>query len=295
MHKTYIDWRELMERAAVVVDTAREILGYSEDKPLLVWGIPKGGSIVAGLLFSKIPNVEVVLHADEAHIIVDDIYDSGRTMEHYTEKFNKTGFALVDKRNEHNQELGWVVFPWEEQKDDTCEDNIVRVLQYIGEDPTREGLEETPTRVVRSYATLFSGYGQDPKKHMKVFSSDADEMVIASFEFYSMCEHHMIPFFGKAHVAYIPKGKVIGVSKLSRIFDVYARRLQIQEQLGEQVCTALMEGLEPLGVACAIEAQHMCMTMRGVEKQSALMRTSCLKGVFKTNPEARKEFFDLIS
>jgi len=296
--KTHLTWNDLMERTAVAVDIARGMVNKEgEEKTLYVWGIPKGGSIVAGLLFAKFPNVEVCHHPEEADILVDDIYDSGATMRYYTGKYRKSAVAVVDKRSDLDKDLGWVVFPWEAQKDnETCEDNITRILQYLGEDVQREGLEETPKRVIKSYKSLYSGYTDDPKNHMKVFKDDAcDEMVLASFEFYSMCEHHMLPFFGTAHVAYIPNGKVIGVSKLSRIFDVYARRLQIQDRIGQQVCDALHEGLSPLGVACYIEAQHMCMTMRGVQKQSAMMKTSCVRGVFKSKPEARKEFFDLIS
>lgn len=176
-------------------------------------------------------------------------------------------------------------------------ESIKDILRAIGEDPDREGLLDTPKRVVKSWDELYSGYGKDPKELLTVFRAEGcDEMVLLRhIELYSMCEHHMLPFFGVAHVAYIPAGdRVIGISKLARLVEIYARRLQIQERLGEQVTTALMECLKPKGAACIIEADHMCMRMRGVGKQNSTMVTSSLKGVFLTKPEARQELLQLI-
>jgi GTP cyclohydrolase I len=177
----------------------------------------------------------------------------------------------------------------------TPQDNIRELLRFIGESPEREGLKETPDRVVRSYAELFSGYGKKPEDVLKVFEDGAcDEMVILrNCEFYSFCEHHMQPFFGKAHVAYIPDGRVIGVSKLARILDIYSRRLQIQERIGQQVTAALDEHLKPRGSACVLEAIHFCMTCRGVQKQHSEMVTSSLTGVFRDLP-VRQELLSLI-
>lgn len=173
---------------------------------------------------------------------------------------------------------------------------VVRdLLFHIGENPDREGLLETPARVAKSWDELFAGYKQDPAEVMKTFEDGAcDEMVLLKdIEFYSMCEHHMLPFFGKAHVAYIPHGKVIGISKLARVLEIYSRRLQIQERLCQQVTQALAQHLQPKGAACVIEAQHFCMVCRGVNKQNSTMVTSSLWGAFR-DPEPRAELFSLI-
>lgn len=170
------------------------------------------------------------------------------------------------------------------------------LLEYWGEDPEREGLQETPERALRGFAELFAGYHRNPSDLFKTFSSDGyDELVLLrEVEFYSTCEHHLLPFFGKAHVAYIPNGKVVGISKLARLLDIYARRLQIQERLCIQVTKALDEHLQPLGSACILEATHSCMTCRGVSKQHSVMVTSSLTGAFREEPETRSELLRLI-
>lgn len=176
------------------------------------------------------------------------------------------------------------------------EELIYYMLRDIGEDPEREGLMDTPKRVVRSWKELYSGYGKDPKDLLTVFAAGSYDQIVLlkDIELFSMCEHHMLPFFGKAHVAYIPGEHVIGISKLARLVDMFARRLQIQERIGEQVTEALMEHLKPKGAACIIEAQHMCMKMRGVNKQNSVMTTSSLKGAFYSNPTARQELMTLL-
>lgn len=171
------------------------------------------------------------------------------------------------------------------------------LLEAIGEDRAREGLLRTPGRAARSFEFLTQGYRQSVAEvvNQAIFSSDASEIVmVKDIELYSMCEHHLLPFIGRAHVAYIPNGKVIGLSKVARIVDVFARRLQIQEQLTTQVADALMEALQPSGVAVVIEAKHLCMMMRGVEKQNSVMKTSCLLGVFKEDARTRSEFLSLL-
>ncbi len=167
-------------------------------------------------------------------------------------------------------------------------ESVEDIIENIGEDINREGLVETPNRVARAYGTLFAGYGMDVKDQFTSFSSDGcDELVLLKdIEFYSTCEHHMLPFFGRAHLAYLPGDKVIGVSKLARILDTYSRRMQIQERIGEQVVTALMENLDCKAAACIIEAQHFCMMARGVQKQNSVMVTSALTGVFKEQSQA---------
>lgn len=169
-------------------------------------------------------------------------------------------------------------------------------LAYIGEDPHREGLADTPKRIVKMWDEIYGGYKQHPKDVLTVFDADGYDQIILlkNIELYSTCEHHMVPFFGKAHIAYIPGEKLIGISKLARLLDIYAKRLQIQERIGDQVTDALMEYLKPKGAACIIEACHLCMRMRGVEKQNATMVTSSLRGAFLDKPEARAELMQLI-
>lgn len=171
------------------------------------------------------------------------------------------------------------------------------ILTNIGEDPEREGLLNTPNRVARMYDELTAGYHVDPVKLINgaVFNVDYDELVLVKdIDFYSMCEHHMLPFYGKAHVAYIPNGKVIGLSKIPRIVEMFARRLQIQEQMTAQIAQFLQEALDPQGVAVVIEGAHMCAMMRGVKKDNTKMTTSKMTGVFRSNPKTRSEFIQLL-
>jgi GTP cyclohydrolase I len=174
---------------------------------------------------------------------------------------------------------------------------IRRLLVAIGEDPTREGLLKTPERVASAYRFLTEGYRQTPEEVVKdaVFHERVDEMVmIQNIDVYSLCEHHLLPFYGHCHVAYIPNGKVIGLSKVPRIVEIYSRRLQLQERLTNQIADALQRILEPQGVAVVIDALHLCMAMRGVEKQNALTKTSALLGEFHEDAQTRAEFFSLL-
>lgn len=176
-------------------------------------------------------------------------------------------------------------------------DSFLEILEAVGEDPEREGLSKTPARAARAFEFITQGYRQSVEGVVNeaIFESDASEIIIVKdIELYSMCEHHLLPFVGKAHVAYIPNGKVIGLSKVARIVDVFARRLQIQERLTSQVADALMQALQPDGVAVVIEAKHLCMMMRGVEKQNSIMTTSCLLGSFKEDARTRSEFLALL-
>ena len=171
------------------------------------------------------------------------------------------------------------------------------LLRGIGEDLDREGLRRTPDRAARALEFLTQGYRQDLDEIINdaVFESEASEIILVKdIELYSMCEHHLLPFIGRAHVAYIPNGKVIGLSKVARIVDVYARRLQIQENLTTEIAESLMNCLEPSGVAVVVEAKHLCMMMRGVEKQNSVMKTSCLLGTFKDDARTRSEFLSLL-
>ena len=173
-----------------------------------------------------------------------------------------------------------------------------KMIEHIGEYPDREGLLKTPLRAARAFEFMTQGYKKNVNDLVNgaIFTSDNDEMVVVKdIEMYSMCEHHLLPFFGKAHVGYIPKGKIIGLSKIARIVDMYARRLQVQENLTKEIAQTLMEVTGAIGVGVVIEAQHLCMMMRGVEKQNSVMKTSCLLGAFRKEDATRKEFLALIA
>jgi GTP cyclohydrolase I len=179
----------------------------------------------------------------------------------------------------------------------TTQELYRELLVRIGEDPARDGLLDTPERMEKSMAFLTRGYQMDVKTvlHEALFDVEYDEMVIVrDVEFFSLCEHHLLPFFGKAHIAYVPNGKVIGLSKIPRVVDVFARRLQVQERLTTQIADAISEAIDPQGVAVILEAQHLCMMMRGVEKQHSETVTSAMRGVFKTQLQTRNEFLSLV-
>lgn len=181
---------------------------------------------------------------------------------------------------------------------DSARTIIYDLLKAVGEDPEREGLKNTPDRVARMYTELLSGYNADPERIINgaLFNINYDEMVIVrDIEFYSMCEHHMLPFLGRAHVAYLPAGKVIGLSKIPRIVDMYARRLQVQERMTRQIADLIQKTLEPQGVAVVVEGMHLCSMMRGVKKHDARMTTSAMHGAFRSNLATRQEFLDNIS
>jgi GTP cyclohydrolase I len=173
---------------------------------------------------------------------------------------------------------------------------VREILLAVGENPDREGLLKTPNRVARAYAELMAGLKVDPREHLKtVFHEQYDEVVLLrNIEFHSLCEHHLLPFTGRAHVAYLPDGKVVGLSKLARLVEGYARRPQVQERLTTQIADALMEELNPIGAACVIEATHTCMTIRGAKKPGSTMVTSALRGIFKENPSSRNEILTLM-
>ncbi len=177
------------------------------------------------------------------------------------------------------------------------EDAVIGILNEIGEDPNREGLKDTPERVKRLYKEITSGYNEDPNEIINgaIYEMDYDEMVIIKdIEYYSLCEHHLLPFFGKAQIAYIPKKKVIGLSKIPRIVEVYARRLQVQERMTVQIANFLNETLKPKGVAVVVNGYHLCMAMRGVRKSDANMLTSSMLGAFRNDERTRAEFLSLI-
>lgn len=287
-----LHWGHVDERVEEMHSVIQKLTGLDTYG---MYPVPRGG-VFAAMALRKIADVWIVEKPEEADVIVDDIVDTGATRHRYG--YSNPGIpfvALVDKSKEGIS--SWVVFPWEMSlEEEGPQENIRRILQYIGEDPKREGLLETPDRVVRSYAELFAGYKQDPADVFKTFDGDGyDEIVLLKdIEIHSMCEHHMLPFLGRAHVAYIPNGKVIGLSKLARLVDIFARRLQIQEKLTTQVTEALNQYLQPQGSACIIEAKHLCVSCRGVQKQHSSMVTSSMTGVFREGAAARQELLSLI-
>ncbi|HUH42968.1 MAG: GTP cyclohydrolase I FolE [Sulfurimonas sp.] len=185
-----------------------------------------------------------------------------------------------------------------DKQDIKFEDAVKSMMLHVGENPDREGLLKTPQRVKKAYEFIFGGYKEDPKEILSsaLFTSSNDEMVLLKdIEFYSTCEHHLLPIIGRVHVAYIPDGKVVGLSKIPRVVNVFARRMQIQEQLTEQIADAIMSTIKPKGVAVVIQARHMCMEMRGVEKINSTTTSSALRGLFKKDEKTRSEFFSLIN
>lgn len=200
-----------------------------------------------------------------------------------TQENNMDGYEKIEQYNQ--------------EKIETLSTHYKNIITNLGEDVTREGLEKTPERVAKAMQYLTHGYDLNPSEIIKsaMFTEDHSQMVIVKdIEVYSMCEHHMLPFFGKAHVAYIPNGKIVGLSKIPRVVDAFARRLQVQERLTDQIKDCLNETLNPMGVAVVIEAQHMCMQMRGIQKQNSLTTTSAFTGAFEKD-STRKEFISLIS
>jgi GTP cyclohydrolase I len=298
-----LSWQDIHDLAGKV---AGMIVELNLPHPPIIYGVPRGGIHAAQAVLQHF-NSEAKMVGDPnlANVFVDDIVDSGATAQRHEAYKDRFGhpipfFALVDKQK-GQKDNNWWEFPWETMKGETGpEENITRILEYIGEDPKRQGLLETPGRVIRSYAELFSGYKVDEvgiAKILKTFDDGAcDEMVLMKgIEFTSFCEHHMLPFHGVAHVGYVPNGKIVGLSKLARLVDVFARRLQVQERLTQQITKALDSHLVPLGSACVIEAKHMCMSCRGVMKhQSVTTTTSSLTGCFMEKPAARSEFMTLI-
>ena len=269
-----------------------------------VYGVPRGGICVAYLCCAASSVTSVVSHPGHADFIVDDIIDSGRTRDRYREAHPGTPFyALADFLKVPKKPGQWIVFPWEKTDagaDASGNDIVVRLLQYMGEDPDREGLKDTPSRVLKAWKEMTQGYAQDPAAILaRNFDiGPYDELVACPFiEFQSVCEHHLLPFMGVAHVGYLPaeaNPRVVGLSKMARLVDCYARRLQVQERLTMEIAEAMELHLGARGVAVVIQAKHLCMACRGVKKHKAVMVTSAMFGVFRNNSAARAEFFQLI-
>lgn len=303
-----VTWAEIDGKAKQLAET------LMNEKIHHIFGVPKNGLYVVNAVRNHIPkdysmtvvnDIAGMKCPDSPKIaILDDILDSGTTFRKYRDEYPFPFYVLFAKQviegvkavSVVSESLLWLEFPWEDTQKDISE-NVIRILEYIGENPSREGLQETPKRMIKSWDKLFGGYKQNPEDVLKVFEEfgNYDEMILLKgIDFFSTCEHHFLPFSGQISVAYIPDKKVVGISKLARLVEIFSRRLQIQERLTTQIADVLEEYLQPLGVAVFVEAQHLCMTSRGVEKQNAKMVTSKVTGVFKQDFKARQEFFSLI-
>jgi GTP cyclohydrolase I len=304
MEKKHLTHRDVHTLAIVMVNAIRARFIDKASSLVRVYPIPRGGVPVSYVVKGIAPaSFEIVDDPKLADIFVDDIVDSGRTAERYFQKYNKPTYALIDKLSGSSYMAQfadkWIVFPWEgeEGKSESIEDNVVRILQYVGEDPNRGGLLETPRRVAKAWTEWTSGYNIDPESVLKVFEDGGekyDQMVIVKdIPIYSKCEHHLADIFGTATIAYIPNGKIVGLSKLSRLAEVFARRLQVQERLTQQIADSLEQHLQPQGVGVLIRARHMCMESRGLCQQGHHTITTAFHGALKNDLAARQEFMSL--
>ena len=292
--------KKYLNNADVLLLASRIATGMISAGCKRIYAIPRGGIPAALAVLRYLPDAVLTDDISSADCFVDDIIDSGTTMQRYCDEYpGRPFFALVDKTSDRDPEYkdAWIIFSWEKTELGSIEDNIRRLLQFVGEDPDRGGLLETPKRVAKAWAHWTSGYTKDAKDLLKVFEDGADgcdEMVIVKdIPFYSKCEHHLADIFGTATVAYIPNGKIVGLSKISRVVDMFARRLQVQERLTNQIADALNDNLEPKGVGVVIKARHLCMESRGICQQGHHTITSALRGVLKENAAARAEFMSL--
>ncbi len=267
-----------------------------------VYGVPTGGALVAALVADRM-KIACLTRLDllpkEQVLIVDDLVDSGRTLQGYVDRGYQVE-ALFRKPVSPSHlapdailKPGWLMFPWEHEGAPT--DAVVRLLQFIGEDPLRDGLRETPRRVTKALREMTAGYAQDYRVILSTtFDIATDELVLVKdVRFSSLCEHHLLPFVGRAWVGYVPNEKVVGLSKLARLVECFAKRLQVQERLTVQIAEAIMVELDPKGAAVVIEAAHECMGCRGVKQPDARMVTSSMLGLFRDNQAARLEFLSL--
>jgi len=303
--KNNYTWEEYLHGAE---DLVKQIIN-SGKKYSGVFGIPRGGLILAKDLAValEIPFMPYIDARDKTVLVADDICDSGTTLGKFNKKhdtavlFQSTTSSVKATYSTHNIEPnhGWVIFPWEHAFSQDSEGNIIRMLQMIGEEPSREGLKDTPKRVAKMWNEIFKGYITEMKPDITVFPNGkdgvkVDEMITDTAAFFSQCEHHMLPFFGEYYFAYIPGDKIIGLSKVARVVDYCAAKLQVQERLTKEILDMIEEELKPQGCALILKGRHLCKEMRGVRKVGCEMTTSDMRGVFKTKPEARAEFLSLI-
>lgn len=300
-------WDNLKEDVPIL---ARQVEA-SEWKPQYVLGLSRGG-IIPGFLLSGILDVPYktvnpfcALPTDLVTsdcLLVDDIEDSGTSLEYFKLYPKLRTAVLHSARGSTDYSVSkkpkdWVTYPWETKTDEAggIKQGVVTLLRGIGEDPLREGLIETPSRVEKALHQLTAGYHEDIDGHFKTFEAETVDQVVLlkDIPYYSLCEHHMLPFWGKISIAYIPDKRIIGLSKLARVANAYARRLQVQERLTQQIADKIQEKLNPKGVAVLVQGEHLCMRMRGIEREG-MMKTSVLLGKFRTDGKAREEFYSLL-
>lgn len=290
-----ISIEEVEKRAHEVAKTYRGKFFYN------VYGVPRGGLVPASII-ANVLQIPLTSNPDpEKTLVIDELIDSGSTLT----RFKKDGFntdALFRKPHSPEglapnavEKDGWLVFPWEKGVETGPEDAVVRILEWIGEDPRRDGLLDTPRRVIKAYREMTEGYREDPKAILGVtFDVAFDQMVtLKDIPFVSLCEHHMLPFEGKASVAYIPNGRVVGLSKLARVVDTFAKRLQVQERLTQEIADAINLHVGGLGVGVIIKSRHTCMCYRGIKKDGVMV-TSVTLGLMREDPRARMEFLSLV-
>lgn len=294
-----MDWNEFKL-------ACKELSSKVSIKPVLsgIYGIPRGGCYVA-LEMASILNLPLLNEPKNHCLVVDDIVDSGRTIK----KFIGDGFftaslylkphSLYKPDYCWKETSEWVEFPWEIQNSESVEDNVVRIIQFIGDNPNRTGLLDTPKRVSKMYSELFKGYDFSQKPSLTCFENmddgiKYDEMIFDSGSFVSWCEHHMLPFKGKYYFGYVPKVRIIGLSKVARLVEWHASRLQIQERLVKEIVDDIEKELEPEGIALVLKASHLCKEIRGV-KNNGEMITSDVRGLLRTKIAARQEFMSLIA
>lgn len=266
-----ITWTEIKDRVSKL------------DRTKKYYGVPRGGQYIAALL-------NPVDTPEEADIIIDDLIDSGTTKLKWESNYPDKPFIALYNKQERDE--GWLEFPWELKGDIEIEENVLRILEYF-DNANREGLKETPKRYIKFLKEFLS----PPEFNFTTFDAEGtDEMIVQKqIPFYSLCEHHLAPFFGVAHVAYIPNGKIVGLSKLARCVDLYSRGFQNQERITTQIADRLMKELDARGVAVVLEAQHLCMSMRGVKKPGVPTITSKMVGLFKDDLNCRNEFLNFIA
>lgn len=261
----------------------------TRDRAEEIYPIPRGGlvpafALLVSLLERRIPSC-LTEDISKATIIIDDIVDTGDTMAKYQQQNPSADFVAVIRKDLGDYPGEWIEFPWDKKQGglpETIESNVRRLIEFTGDDPSRPGLAETPTRVAKAYKEWFSGYSHNPNEVLKTFEDGADGTGMVSvgpIPFYSHCEHHMAPFFGEVYIGYIPNGKILGLSKFARLVEIYSNRLQVQERLTGQIAEALWgSALAPLGVIVKIKARHLCMESRGVKTSGSITSTVEARG-----------------
>ena len=271
---------------------------FGDQEIIKIYPVPFGGIPVSYLLKALLADKFHVVFVDkpgEGELFIDVVESSGLMRRDYESHFpGRPFFTLFFKRDKTR----WLIFPWEEARKNTFEDIPIQLLKFIGEDPDREGLRETPRRFLQAWQHWTSGYQIDPVSVLKGFedgSENYDAMVFqGAIPVWSLCEHHLVPFFGVAHIGYIPEGKIIGLSKFSRLVEIFARRLQVQERLTQQIAHAIFDNLKPKGVGVVLRCRHSCMESRGIEKSGSMTYTSSLVGCLKEDQNARSEFLRFV-